>query len=220
MTAFIVISADNRLHYLVDGIEKCRPLNKNVSAEISTGKITKSDSGYVYEYKIHGDGCTGEGARSFSDLISNQLAAVRLAYSIPQDELVNIFFLENPLTEEDLEQSESWIEDFHAVYRAGQGHDTNFCLFRIVFTYDLDKPSDVSTQIDVTALRRLLENHQKSISVNVGEVENSFFERYLFYIDNQKSDAAALCLRKSEHDLKMPRILIDFMLLAYSCSDE
>ena len=125
MAAFIVISADNRLHYLVDGIENCRPLNPDVSTNISTGKITKSDTGYIYEYTIHGEGLRGDGAKSFSNLLANQLAAFRLAYNIQQDEVVNIFLLENPLTENDLAESESWIEEFDKVSCAGQGTDTS-----------------------------------------------------------------------------------------------
>lgn len=220
MAAFIVISADNRLHYMVDGIEKCRPLNPDAPAEISTGKITKSENGYIYEYTIHGEGCSDDKAKSFSELLSNQLAAFRLAYTIPQNELVNIFFLENPLTEEEFEESESWLEDFEKVYNSGQGHDTNFCLFRLLFTYNHKKPTDVNTQIDINVLQRLLNNHKSAITFNPDSTNEPSFERYLFYLDNQKSDAAALCLSKEEHDLKMPRILIDFMMLVSNSFDK
>lgn len=220
MAAFIVISADNRLHYLVDGIVKCRPLNPDVFAEISTGKITKSENGYVYNYTIHGEGSTDGEAKPFRELLSNQLAAFRLACAIPQNELVNIFFLENPLTQEDLEESESWLEDFEKIYNAGQGHDTNFCLFRIVFTYNHEHPTDVNAQIDVDVLQRLLDTHKKSITFDPLSTNEPSFQKYLFYIDNQKSDAAALCLKKEEHDLKMPRILIDFMMLVSNSFDK
>ena len=220
MAAFIVISAYNRLHYLVDGIEKCRPLNPDVTAEISTGKISKTENGYVYNYTIHGEGSSDDKAKPFSELLSNQLAAFRLAFAIPHDELVNIFFLENPLTEEELEESESWLEDFEKVYNAGLGHDTNFCLFRILFTYNHKKPTDVNAQIDINALQRILDNHKTAITFNPEASSEPSFERYLFYIDNQKSDAAALCLRKDEHDLKMPRILIDFMMLVSNSFDK
>ena len=47
----------------------------------------------------------------------------------------------------------------------------------------------------------------------------SSYPSYLFYIDNQKSDSAALCLQKEEHDFKMPRILIDFMMLVSNTYD-
>ena len=220
MAAFIVISADNRLHYLVDGIENCRPLNPDVSMEISTGKISKTESGYIYNYTIHGEGSSDDKAKSFCELLSNQLAAFRLAYAIPHEELVNIFFLENPLTEEELEESESWLEDFEKVYNAGLGHDTSFCLFRILFTYNHNNPTDVNAQIDINALQRILDNHKTAVTVNLKASSEPRFARYLFYIDNQKSDAAALCLRKDEHDLKMPRILIDFMMLVSNSFDK
>lgn len=48
MAAFIVISTDNKLHHLVDGIEKCRPRNPHVETYISTGKIIRSESGNTH----------------------------------------------------------------------------------------------------------------------------------------------------------------------------
>lgn len=216
MAAFIVISADNRLHYLVDGIEKCRPLNPDVSMGISTGKITKSDTGYTYEYTIHGEGAKDDGAKSFSHPLSNQLAAFRQAYNIPRDELIKIFLLENPLTGDDLDESKLWIKGFDEVFCAGQGHDANFCLYRIIFTYNHDRPTDVVSQIDRDTLKRLLNEHKEIISCESSERS---FDRYIFYIDNQKNDQAALCLNKEEHDLKMPRFLTDFMMLASSSND-
>lgn len=211
MAAFIVISANNQIHYLVDGIEKCRPLNNDISAEISTGKITKTENGYVYNYTSPGKGSSDDTAKTFSNRLSNQLAAFR-TYTISQNELVNIFFLENPLTKEDFEKSESWLKEFENVNKGGR--DANFCLYRILFTYNLDNPTDVCEQIDKDALQKLLDNHKQAIK------NNPDLGRYLFYIDNQKRDAAALCLSKEEHDLKMPRILMDFMMLVSNSNDK
>lgn len=214
MAAFIVISADNRLHYLVDGIEKCRPLNPSVVTDISTGKILKSDNGsYTYEYKIHGEGSNNNEVRSLSDLLSNQLAAFRLAHSIPKEQLVNIFFLENPLTEGDYDELKLWIEEFDKVYDNGKGSDTAFCLFRIIFSYCHESPTDVCSQIDCQVLQSIIEQHRN----NKSDCEK--FPSYIFYVDNQKSDAAATCLSKEDHDLKMPRFLLDFMMLISNPQD-
>lgn len=214
MAAFIVISANNRLHYLVDGIEKCRPLNPNVVTDISTGIIIKSDNGsYTYEYKIHGEGNKDGIAKSLNVLLSNQLAAFRLAHSIPKDQLVNIFFLENPLSETDYEESESWIEEFDKVYDNGKGSDTAFCLYRIIFSYCHDRPSDVCSQINRQVLQQIIKQHRNNQS------DGDKFQRYIFYVDNQKSDAAATCLSKEDHDLKMPRFLLDFMMLTSNHQD-
>lgn len=214
MAAFIVISADNRLHYLVDGIEKCRPLNPSVATDISTGKILKSDNGsYTYEYKIHGEGCNNNEVKSLRELLSNQLAAFRLEHSIPKEQLVNIFFLENPLTESEYDETKSWIEEFDKVYDKGKGKDTAFCLYRIIFSYCHETPTDVCSQIDCQVLQSIIELHRNNKSDCVK------FPSYIFYVDNQKSDAAATCLSKEDHDLKMPRFLLDFMMLISNPQD-
>lgn len=214
MAAFIVISADNRLHYLVDGIEKCRPLNPSVVTDVSTGKILKSENGcYTYEYKIHGEGSNKNAVRSLSELLSNQLAAFRLAHSIPKDQLVNIFFLENPLTESDYDETKLWIEEFDKVYDNGKGSDTAFCLYRIIFSYCHETPTDVCSQIDCQVLKSIIEQHRNN------KTDCDKFQSYIFYIDNQKSDAAATCLSKEDHDLKMPRFLLDFMMLISNPQD-
>lgn len=211
MASFIIISSDNRLHHLVDGIIACRPLNPDVSPNISTGKITKSNDGYTYEYTIYGKSSTSKKEKSFADLLSNQLAQFRTAYST-SSETINIFFLENPFVEGCYEKVESWLEGFEEVYK--KGHDTNFCVYRILFTYDHDNPTDVWAQVDHSILSDLLKEHTE-----ISNGDSLSFDRFLFYIDNQKSDASALCMNKEEHDLKMPRFLIDFMMLASNSTD-
>ena len=213
MAAFIVISADNRLHYLVDGIEKCRPLNPAVCTNISTGKIIKGDSGYTYEYKIQGEDTKNKEKNSLCDLLSNQLAAFRLANTIPEESIVNIFLLENPLCNEDYDEVETWLNEFAKVYDNGQGSDTGFRLFRIIFTYNLEKPTNVIEQTPLAVLKDILDRHCFAVK------DANSFSQYVFYIDNQKSDAAAMCLDKQEHDLKMPRFLIDFMMLISNDAD-
>lgn len=210
MAAFIVISANDNLHYLVDGIEKCRPLNPNVITYISTGKIKSSDSGFFYEFSLNGELTTGEDAKSFNYYLVNQLAQFRLIHTIQDDELVNIFFLDNPLNEHELQISESWFNEFDKVYL----HDKNFRLFRVLFTYNLNNPEDVKQQIEYSTLLSLLKNHI--------DIQNNLptYSKYLFYIDNQTKYGAALCIDKNDHDLKMPRFLIDFMMLASNNTDQ
>ena len=210
MAAFIVISANDNLHYLVDGIEKCRPLNPNVLTHISTGKIKSSDSGFFYEFSLNGELTTGEDAKSFNYYLVNQFAQFRLIHTIQDDELVNIFFLDNPLNEHELQISESWFNEFDKVYL----HDKNFRLFRVLFTYNLNNPEDVKQQIEYSTLLSLLKNHI--------DIQNNLptYSKYLFYIDNQTKNGAALCIDKNDHDLKMTRFLIDFMMLASNNTDQ
>lgn len=219
MAAFIVISADNRLHFLVDGIEKCRPRNPDVETYISTGKIVCSESGeYTYSYTISGEVEKNEGKVSLAKLLSNQFARFRKVCSISKEEPVNVFLLENPLNEGDLEQEKHWCSEFENIYEEGQGKDTGFRLFRILFTYDVKNPTDVTAQMRASLLKEILDNHHSSIN-EVNQGVKKMFDQFIFYIDNQNSDAAALCLDKDDHNLKMPRYLIDIMMLISNQND-
>ncbi len=208
MAAFIVISADNRLHHIVDGIEKCRPLNHDIVVNLSTGKIIDDNGNLTYQYSIT-SGVSSKGEKkNFSDLLANQLAHFRLHSHIADNEMVNIFILENPLNADDLEKGRWWQEEIKKIYESG--HDKGFRLFRVLFSYDINKSEDVVNQVPVEHLRNvLLENDEI----------NSSFQSYIFYIDNQKCDAAALCTDTKDHDLKLPRMLCDFMMLISNAKD-
>ncbi len=127
MAAFIVISSNNRLHYIVDGIEKCRPLNPSISVGISTGKIIKTDDrNFTYKYTAQED--TGNEKSKFKDLVSNQLAALRVQHNVQKNDVVNIGFLENPMTQEEYNEDEEWINEFNEIYSRSKGNDIEFCL--------------------------------------------------------------------------------------------
>lgn len=216
MAEFIVISTNSRLHYLVDDMQKCRPLNPSVSCGISTGKISQTESGhYTYGYSIHGEKARdNQKAEDLSSLIANQLAEFRLRYSCSAERMVNIFLLENPLNEHEYEDLLEWQYELETLYNHGRGSDTSFCVFHVLFTYDLNAPSDVNSKISNSILQEILNKHRECTGGNVAS-----FSQYVFYIDNQKRDAAALCLDKRDHDLKMPRFLLDFMMLASNVDD-
>ena len=101
MASFIVISTNNRLHYLVDSIRKCCPLNPDITTNISTGKIIKSEQGFAYEYTIRGEDIKSGQSQELDFWLTNQIAQFRLVNSISNDNLVNIFLLENPITDTD-----------------------------------------------------------------------------------------------------------------------
>lgn len=219
MAAFIVISTDNKLHDLVDGIEKCRPRNPHVETYISTGKIISSESGeYTYSYTVAGEVEKNEEKVSLANLLSNQFARFRKVCGIPKTESVNVFLLENPLNEKELEQEERWLSEFEDIYEEGQGKDTGFRLFRILFTYDVKNPTDICAQISANLLKGILTNHRISIE-GVNQGVKKTFSQFIFYIDNQNSDAAALCLSEEDYNLKLPRYLIDVMMLISNPQD-
>ena len=212
MTSFIVISTNERLHFLVDSIKECCPPNPEVRTNISTGKILKTEQGFVYEYTILGEDSKSNQSQELSYWLTNQIAQFRLVNSIPNDNLINIFLLENPITDDDFNEAKMWVGAFDDVYK--NGHDKSFRVYRILFTYDLNDPSDVKKQVPSFDILEILNSHKQCIENN-----RSFFERYIFYIDNQKSDSAAFCKDKDEHDLKLPRLLTDFMMLSSNYID-
>lgn len=212
MASFIVISTNDRLHYLVDSIKECCPPNPEVRTNISTGKILKTGEGFVYEYTILGEESKSDQSQVLSYWLTNQIAQFRLVNSIPNDNLINIFLLENPITDEDFCEAKMWISAFDDVYK--KGHDKSFCVYRMLFTYDLSNPSDVKKQVPSFVLSEILNSHKQCVENN-----RNLFGRYIFYIDNQKSDSAAFCIDKKEHDLKLPRLLTDFMMLSTNFVD-
>lgn len=217
MAAFIVISTDEHLHYLVDGIVKCRPSNNAVETFISTGKIIQKESGdYLYNYTVSGGDCKQSKAKCFGELLSNQLAQLIKVCGIQNGQCVNIFFLENPLDETKNDSIKEWLKGFDEICQKGK--NTNFRLIRVLFTYNLENPTDVCNQKHTNEiLKSILDLHKEKVeSLRKG---GNTYQEFIFYIDNQDANHGALCLNKNEHDLKMPRFLADFMMLISNSQD-
>ena len=142
MSAFIVISVKDSLNWIVDGIKDCRPHNPEVVTYLSTGKIKKEgEDKYLYEYtafsKHAGDG-NADNTLSWTvesdiprNLFSNQIAQF-LNVCENEGEQINIFLVDNPITDEDFEQSSWLVDEIRAVYESHKA--TNFQLVRVLFS--------------------------------------------------------------------------------------
>lgn len=212
MSAFIVISVKDSLNWIVDGIKDCRPHNPQVITYLSTGKIKKEgEDKYLYGYTVFSKHDKNRNAGNTSletvesgiprNLFSNQIAQF-LYVCKNEGEQINIFLIDNPITDEDFEQSSWLVNEIRAVYERHQ--ITNFQLVRVLFSYQIDKPTDVNIQVSKKILQQLTE-------INTDESGN-FLSRIL-YIGNQNCNGAALSLNKEEHDIMIPRMLCDFMML-------
>lgn len=218
MSAFIVISVKDSLNWIVDGIKECRPHNPEVATYISIGKI-KKDGGdkYLYEYtafsKHAGDSNTDNTLpRTIEsdiprNLFSNQIAQF-LHICENEGEQINLFLIDNPISDADFEQSSWIVDEIKAVYESHKA--TNFQLVRVLFTYELDKPTDVNKQASKMILKQLTK-------INLDDSDD-FLTRIL-YIDNQNRSGAAMCLNKEEHDIMIPRMLCDLMMLMSNKDD-
>lgn len=218
MSAFIVISVKDSLNWIVDGIKECRPHNPEVVTYISVGKIKKEGGDkYLYEYtafsKHAGDSNTDNTlSRTIEsdiprNLFSNQIAQF-LNICENEGEQINLFLIDNPITDADFEQSSWIVDEIKAVYESHKA--TNFQLVRVLFTYELDKPTDVNKQASKMILKQLTK-------INLDDSDD-FLTRIL-YIDNQNRSGAAMCLNKEEHDIMIPRMLCDLMMLMSNKDD-
>lgn len=218
MSAFVVISVKENLNWIVDGIKDCRPHNPDVVTRLSTGKIKKEEENkYLYEYttfsKHAGDDGTDEAlSRTVEsdiprNLFSNQIAQF-LNVCENEGEQINIFLIDNPITDADFERTSWLIDEIRAVYDSHKA--TNFQLIRVLFSYDVDKPTDVNRQVSKMILRQIA-------SINLNDSDD--FLSKILYIDNQNRSGAAMCLNKAEHDIMIPRMLCDFMMLLSNKDD-
>ena len=222
MSAFIVISVKDSLNWIVDGIKKCRPHNPDVITHLSIGKIKKetdlkSDGKYMYEYTTYSKHAGDRNADEVlaptiesdtpRNLFKNQIAQF-LNVCENEGEQINIFLLDNPMSEEDFEQSTWLTNEIRAVYDSHAF--TNFQLVRVLFSYQIDKPTDVTRQVSKMILNEITK-------LNLSD-SDGFLTRIL-YIDNQKRNGAALCLDKQGHDIMLPRMLCDLMMLLSNRND-
>lgn len=218
MSTFIVISVKDSLNWIVDGIKECRPHNPDVVTYLSTGKIkTTGTDEYLYEYTTYakhaGDGGADETLAKKVEtdtprnLFTNQIAQV-LNVSENEGEQINVFLLDNPMTEEDFEHS-SWISnEIKEVYNSHFA--TNFQLVRVLFSYEIDNPANVTRQVSGMILNNLIRY--------CSEYSDGFLTKIL-YLDNQNRNGAAICLNREQHDLMLPRMLCDLMMLLSNKDD-
>lgn len=218
MSAFIVISVNDSLNWIVDGIKDCRPHNPEVITYLSTGKIKKEgEDKYIYEYTVFSKHASdGNADNTLAKTIESDIPRNLFANQIAQflnvceneGEQINIFLLDNPITDSDFDQSSWLVDEIRAVYDSHMA--TNFQLVRVLFSYQIDKPANVNTQASKMILKQLTK-------MNI-EDSDDFLTRIL-YIDNQNRSGAAMCLNKEEHDLMIPRMLCDLMMLLSNKDD-
>lgn len=202
--SFIVISANKRLNYLVDSINECCSLN-NTHINISTATI--SDNWYHYKLPNSSDKGNTD-PKSLQNLLANQIARFRNVYNLNDSDYINIFLLENPQTESDVDIEKYWIECFNTIYN--NGTITKFNLFRIILSYNVEDPGDVAFKIDSQILKQIINEHKEQA------LQSQHFNQYMLYVDNQTAGNAAAFLGEKDHKLSMCRFMFDFMCLVSS----
>lgn len=196
-SAFIVISASEKLNWIVDDIGRCRPQNPSVVSHIGTGKIEKKENGIYYVHNDHTEQVQKEEGHDLQDLIANQFAHFRHDAELKDNLLV--FILDNPIDEESFVYSSEIYQTIDSAIKSKSENDCN--VIRVLFSYDVSHPCDVCEQVP-----------EKVLQWHINEIKNNPNSEIL-YIDNQDRYSAALATDKEEHDLMLPRMLCDFMML-------
>lgn len=208
MSAFLVISTTEKLNWIVDGIIECRPQNPNVSTYIGTGKLENREDGvyYIHNYSAK-DGVNNdeEKATDLQELIANQFAHFRKESGVKDN--LQIFILDNPIDQESLAYSQK-IFDVIDNYVISQHFENNCSLTRILFSYDVSQSCNVCSQVIPEILRPIIQTAADKERIHI------------CYIDNQDRNGAAMALSQEAHNLMLPRMLCDFMMLMSSSNSQ
>lgn len=210
MASFIVISISERLHYIVDGIIRCRPLNKAIPFNVCTGKIQRADKGYSYEYTIPGQPANKDTKRQLCECLTDQVAQFRRTCNIQSNQTIDIFVLDNPADSDEFERSQQWLDEFDTLYKKGI---TTFSLYYVLLTYDVQAPASVACRTERGILKKAVGRYVTT-SANVRT-----YTAKLFFLDNIDMSEAAVWSSREDHDLMLPRFLTDFMMLASNPTD-
>ncbi len=210
MSAFLVISATEKLNWIVDGIIECRPQNPDVVTYIGTGKLENRKDGiyYVHNYttKNHlNTDISEEEVANLQEVIANQFAHFR-KHSGVKDNL-QIFILDNPIDQESWTYSQR-IYDAIDNYVIEQHFENNCSLTRILFSYDVSHPCDVCLQISPNIIRSIIDTAANKENLHI------------CYIDNQDRNGAVMALSNEAHNQMLPRMLCDFMMLMSSANSQ
>lgn len=208
MSAFLVISTTEKLNWIVDGIIECRPQNPDVPTYIGTGKLEKRKEGtyYIHNYSTKDElNKDEEQATDLQELIANQFAHFRKESGVKDN--LQIFLLDNPIDQESLAYSQKIYDaiDNHVI---SQRFENNCSLTRILFSYDVSQPCNVCSQVVPEILRPIIQTAADKERIHI------------CYIDNQDRNGAAMALSQEAHNLMLPRMLCDFMMLMSSSNSQ
>lgn len=207
MTSFIVISTENSLHWILDGIEKCRPSTerdelKHIEPFISTGRIIeRKDGSLEYKYTSTDVGKDVE-KKTLKVLFQNHVAIFKNQANIGAD-TINVFVLYN-LDDTENDKNE-WI--FGEISKLVQNNSVN--LHTILLSFNQDSPADTTKRADAIRIQEFIERYKK----NTKEIDRA----KILYLNNLDANGAATWTNESEYRWIMPRMLCDwFMLLSDS----
>lgn len=197
MASFILLSIDNSLHWLLDGIEKHRPTTAS-STFISSGKIIEEENGNLtYKYTSSEENAC-EKKRKLRDLFQNHVATFKNQANIGGG-YVNIFVLLN--IDNEKSNSQEWV--FEEINKTAQSN--NICLHAVLLSFNQKDCKDTTLRAKSSFLVEFLEKFkQKTDSISYKKI---------LYLNNLDANGALPWLSEQEYEWIMPRMLHDWFML-------
>lgn len=204
MAAFILVSIDDELTELAESIKACC----SSSSHVSLGSLRRSDKGLFYHTeKVQAS--MSVSPISLKDALGDHMAQFRTQNRLASDELINVFVLSSVHSAEACERHRWILETFDELFNNNNGQQILFRLIQIVLCYDVHQPL-ASMRVDREYLRECIERQKNNNNLGATNL--------MCLIGNRVLGAGSLCLSNDDHDLLMPRMLADFMMLASSSS--
>lgn len=194
-TYFIIISGKPQTDAIARTIiNECVPLSCNVL--VSAGYVGNDDD-CGYSFDLNGRTRLFDTLEDgFCNHISQFISAACLS---AQTSHVNLFFLDNPYGERDLDQS-AFVKLIETVKNPTHGFDL-VDIWHVVLGYDTLEPQNVVAHPADEILRNIFSiNKQSNVST--------------LYIGSQHLNGGANFTSTEHHDFHLPRMLADFMLVA------
>ncbi len=193
-TYFIIVSGKPQTDVIARTIiDECVP--KSCDVLVSAGYINNDDDSYSFDLNgrsRHLDALQDGFRNHISQFISTAGLAAQTSH-------VNLFFLDNPYGENDLDQS-AFAKLIETVNTPTHGFDL-VDIWHVVLGYDTLEPQNV-------VARPADEVMQKIFTTNIESNISTL------YVGSQYLNGGANFTSKEHHDFHLPRMLADFMLVA------
>ena len=203
MSAFVVISTQERLNWIVDKISENKPANHAVGTLIWGGYVMHTEKGVYFKHTSAEKQETKESITLY-EALENHLAAfkkVRKNFDMNNNLSTDIFLLANPLVKDEITELQEYLDAYDNMVCTGTQNDIR--IFIVLLAYDTERPAHINAQIAPDCFQRLMSYVSRQDD----------YQKEILYLDNQSLDNAAICREQEDHDIMLPRMLCDFMML-------
>ena len=141
MSAFVVISTQERLNWIVDKISENKPANHAVGTLIWGGYVMHTEKGVYFKHTSAEKQETKESITLY-EALENHLAAfkkVRKNFDMNNNLSTDIFLLANPLVKDEITELQEYLDAYDNMVCTGTQNDIR--IFIVLLAYDTERPA-------------------------------------------------------------------------------